>query len=108
MQEKTRFTRRVQLASAVQNGDVVSLAELLQSAEEAHAEYEKTHEEHDVEWPTWYAQWLLCQRDSFDAACGVATPITTPVIFTTSDGEEVHQDPYQAKVWAEGGIEDYE
>lgn len=36
-----------------------TLARLLQDAEKAHAEYEKTLGHADAEWPDWYAGYVL-------------------------------------------------
>lgn len=80
MNEKTRYTRAIQLRTAVADGDVESLADLLRNAEQAHAAFEKEQlgsGARDDDWPTWYAQWLLCRRDSFDAACAISTPVVS-------------------------------
>lgn len=74
MREKTRYTRKVQLSSAVANGDIECLADLLRNAEEAHAAWEQEGNQDASDWPAWYAAWLLGDRDSFESRCSKVAP----------------------------------
>jgi len=49
---------------------VGELARLLQEAQDAHREYERTTGERDENWPEWYAQYIVDQlsRRSGEAA----------------------------------------